>query len=55
MGCAWFKVRTQNVQGIKILIHFYDHAIHQLITGFFVFQRAFNDFVVHVGDVAHIG
>ena len=55
MGCAGLKIRTQNVQGVKIFIHFHDHAIDELIASFFVFQRPFNNFIIHVSDVAYIG
>ncbi|VDZ74576.1 Uncharacterised protein [Atlantibacter hermannii] len=49
-----FVIRAQNVQCIKIFMHFGHHAIHQRHKIFAVFIRTFDDFVINVGDVAHV-
>ncbi|MNQ97905.1 hypothetical protein D3C85_1135730 [compost metagenome] len=54
MRGARLAVRAQNIQGIKIFVHFGDHAIHQRHKAFTIFIRAFNDFVINVGDVTHV-
>ena len=54
VGRTRLAIRAQNIQGIKILVHFGDHAIHQRDKAFAIFISTFNDFVVDVGDVAHI-
>ena len=51
---ARLHIRAQNVQRIKIFVHFGDHAIHQRHKAFAIFIGAFDDFVVDIGNVAHI-
>ncbi len=54
MRRARLAVGTQNIQGVKILVHFGDHPIDQRDKAFAVFISALNDFVVDIGDIAHV-
>lgn len=52
--CARLAVGTQNIQRVKIFAHFGNHAIDQRDKAFAVFISALNDFVVDIGDIAHV-
>ena len=52
--CARLAVGTQNIQRVKIFVHFGNHAIDQRDKAFAVFISALNDFVVDIGDIAHV-
>ncbi|VGO98743.1 hypothetical protein SB00610_00516 [Klebsiella quasipneumoniae subsp. similipneumoniae] len=54
MRRARLAVGTQNIQSVKILVHFGDHPIDQRDKAFAVFISALNDFVVDIGDIAHV-
>ena len=51
---ARLAVGTQNIQRVKIFVHFGNHAIDQRDKAFAVFISALNDFVVDIGDIAHV-
>ncbi|GAS70066.1 hypothetical protein NGUA39_04215 [Salmonella enterica] len=51
---ARFQVRAQNIQRIEIAMHFRNHTINQRDKALAVFIRALDDFVVDIGNVAHI-
>ncbi|CWR70420.1 Uncharacterised protein [Neisseria meningitidis] len=47
-------IGTQHTQSIGIFVHSLNETRGQFADGLAVFSRAGNDFVVDVGDVAHI-
>ena len=55
VGGPWFMVRAGYAQGIRVLMQGGNHAVGQAADGLAVLQRTLDDFVVNVGDVAHIG
>ena len=54
VGGTRLAVRTLNIQGVEIFVHFRDHTIHQRNKAFAIFVRTLDDFVVDVGDVTHV-
>ena len=52
--CLRLDVGTQHTQSIGIFVHSLNETRGQFSDGFAVFSRTGNDFVVDVGDVAHI-
>ena len=55
LGRTRLDIRTLHVQRIKIGMHIGNQTLGQLITGFTVFCRSFDDLVVHIRDVTHEG
>ena len=55
VGGARVVVRPLHAQGVKVAVHLGNHAVGELPDGFAVFQRAADDLVLDVGDVAHEG
>jgi len=55
VGGARFVGRALDAQRVGVLVQGLDHARGQAADGFAVVQRAGNDLVVDVGDVAHVG
>ncbi|CCJ97232.1 hypothetical protein BN130_3809 [Cronobacter malonaticus 507] len=51
---ARLAVRAQNIQRIEIFVHLGDHAVHQRHKIFAILVRAFNNFVVNIGNVTHV-
>ncbi|GAR59283.1 hypothetical protein NGUA15_01050 [Salmonella enterica] len=47
-------VRTQNIQRVKVLMHFRNHSVDQRDKTFAIFIGAFNNFIVDIGNVTHI-
>ena len=54
VGGARFVLRALDAQCVGVLVQRVDHAVGQVADGFAVFQRALDDLVVDVGDVADI-
>ena len=54
LGRARLLIRAVDQQRVEVGVHFRQHAFGQLVAGFMIFRRAADDFVVHVGDVAHV-
>jgi endonuclease IV len=54
MGGARLHIRTQNIQRIEIIVHFGNHAIDQRDKAFAVLISTLNDFIVDIGNVAHV-
>ncbi|CWQ81874.1 Uncharacterised protein [Neisseria meningitidis] len=52
--CLRLNIRTQHTQSIGIFVHSLNETRSQLADGFAVFSRTGDDFVVDVGDIAHI-
>ena len=50
----WLNIRAQHTQSIGIFVHSLNETCRQLADGFAVFSRTGDDFIVDVGDVAHI-
>ena len=55
VGGPGFSLRPLNAQGISVLVQCVDHPVCQCANGFAIFCGASDDFVVDVGDIAHIG
>ncbi|MNT20737.1 hypothetical protein D3C72_1560520 [compost metagenome] len=44
-----------DAQRVRILVQRVDHAISQAADGFAILDRALDDLVLNIGDIAHIG
>ena len=53
-GGSGFGLRAFDAQGVSVHMQRLNHAIGQCPNGFAVFRGTSDDFVVNVGDVAHI-
>ena len=54
-GGFGFYIGALHAQRVGIFVHGGDEAGGELLDGFAVFVGAGDDFVVYVGDIAHIG
>ena len=54
-GGTGLLVRRQHAERSNIVVHFLDKTPGQIIDAFLVLIGAVDDFVIHVGDIAHVG
>ena len=54
VGGPRLHIRAQDIQRVEVFVHLGNHAIHQRNKAFAVFISTLNDFVVDIGDIAHV-
>ena len=54
VGSTRLHIRAQDIQRVEIFVHLGNHAIHQRHKAFAIFISTLNDFVVDIGDIAHV-
>ena len=53
--CARLVIRTLNAQRQRVLVHEANEPIRQFANRLVVLRRALDDFVIDIGDIAHVG
>ena len=54
MSRSRLHIRAQDIQRVEVFMHLGNHAVYQRNKALAVFIGTLDDFVVNVGDVAHI-